>query len=481
MERTYWEMTKMDQNIKKIRRMTSITEYKTNEEFLEKQAMEGWLLYEIKKGAYKFKKIEPKELTFNVSLFYHTTPFDYPDNEKEKDYRVLCEESGWKFCTSNELYQIFYRHKDTEAIPIHTDAQEEYKIIKNVFMKTEFISMISLFFLGIIGIVNWRGFNYEYLLSNSMLFSLISPIFIFIIVGTIHIPTILWLVRNKKNVKNGKELIFITNRRRVIHSRILWSLIGIYFVLLICSLINTITSSSIGVIIVIALFPMFIAFGIAKIYKKRVRTKKNTRKNNIIFFVVMIIVTIIAVEGILMMMLGVFAGESFMKTTDKVEKLAALQLSDFGTMDKPERSRVHKQSSIFVPISFMYYETIGRKAEENEIYSVRTEYMECRNEKVAAYIFDQYMKKQKDRQIEEIEEYRSYGDEKIAKEKEERIKKEISSISNELWNIDKGYYLTLNKSKVIILDDNKIYILRSDVDFSEKEIIQICKKKLEIH
>jgi len=168
------------------------------------------------------------------------------------------------------------------------------------------------------------------------------------------------------------------------------------------------------------------------------------------------------------------------KTNEEFLEKQALQLSDFGVMEQPERSRVHKQSSIFVPISFKYYETLGRKAEENEIYSVDTEYMACRNKKVAAYIFDQYMKEQKDRQTRRIEEYRSYGDEKLAKEKEEQLNKDISIISNELWNIDKGYYLTSNKSEIIILDENKIYILDSDVDFSQKEIIEICKKKLKI-
>ncbi|MBK5251547.1 MAG: DUF2812 domain-containing protein [Peptostreptococcaceae bacterium] len=85
----------MNSNIKKQLFFTSITEYKTLEKRLEKMAAKGWMLSEIKRTFLVFKKSEPVDYTFNVSLFYKSTPFDYPNDEEYKDYRELCEESGW--------------------------------------------------------------------------------------------------------------------------------------------------------------------------------------------------------------------------------------------------------------------------------------------------------------------------------------------------------------------------------------------------
>ncbi|MCK5764207.1 MAG: DUF2812 domain-containing protein, partial [Clostridiales bacterium] len=157
---------------KRVIKFIEITEYKNLEKYLEKKAMQGLMLSEINNSTLVFEKTIPRELIFNVSLFYHTSPFEYPDEEKNKDYRELCEESGWKFCANNNIYQMFYKEKNDDIDLIHTDSYEEYKIVKKTFMKTNMITMLLIILYFFLCIINALRFDFEDILSNLSLFNL---------------------------------------------------------------------------------------------------------------------------------------------------------------------------------------------------------------------------------------------------------------------------------------------------------------------
>jgi hypothetical protein len=455
-------------NTKKVIRFTYITEYKTLEKYFEEMAAKGLMISEIKRNTLVFKRTTPRELTFNVSLFYHRTPFAYPDEEKDRDYRELCEESGWKFCTSNDIYQIFYKDKDAEAIPIHTDPYEEYKIIKSIFMKTDFVSIILLLLIVGMGLINTFNFNYESLFSNSTLFAVISPIFLMIIVISIYVFPIIWFIKNKINLLNGKELTFFTNKVRLIRNIITWSLISVYFILTISAVSNGFTNPF---MVMFVFIPVFIPALIAIYCFKKFKTKKRTQKQNIIFFLIIIIFTTCITLGIVMSI--AFSRIRIGENDDIPKEIAVLELSDFGTNDIPERTKVYKQSSIFIPVNIEYYESLGRKPKYNEIMTVRTSYIQCINKKIADYVFEGFMKKEQKRLKKRVAEYQEFDSEEKAKEEKNKIRE----VSKSLWNIGRGYYISGNKSEIIIQKDNVIYILDSDVDFSEKEIVNICEEK----
>ncbi len=262
-------------NTKKVLRVTSITEYKTLEKYLEKMAAEGLMLSEIKRNTLIFRKTRPRELTFNVSLFYHTTPFDYPNDEEEKDYRELCEESGWEFCTSNEVYQIFYKANNVDAIPVHTDSQEEYRIIKNIFMKTDLIGMIALVLMAVMGINRILNFNYKDLFSDISLLTMLSPIFLIIIVVLLYMPPVIWFIKNKINLSSGKALVFSTNKVRQIRNIITWSLIIIYFIVTLFAVTVGFSNIFMGLF---SFIPILVSIMLGKYCIKRFKNKKHTGK-----------------------------------------------------------------------------------------------------------------------------------------------------------------------------------------------------------
>ncbi|GMQ59209.1 hypothetical protein AN1V17_36060 [Vallitalea sediminicola] len=461
----------MSKDTKKVIRLNSITEYKTLEKYLEKKAARGLMLCEIKRNTLVFKKTTPRMLIFNVSLFYHSTPFDYPNYEKEKDYRELCEDSGWEYCTSNEIYQIFYKEKNVDAVPIHTDSEEEYRIIKNIFLKTDFISMLVIALMLVMGLVQALNFDYSDLFSNISLFVIISPVFLLLIILFLYIPTLIWFIRNKINVARGNELVYISYRTKLVLTVMTWILIAVY---IICTFL-AVTDGYINIKGVIAFIPAIIVFIVGRYCDKRIKTKKNTRKHNIILVLTVSIITAIIFTASITM--GIMLNfRSFENNDDVPEQITVLKLSDFGTMDEPKRFHTYKKSSILVPVYVEYYESLGRKGKENEITTVSTTFIECRDKSIADYVFDGYMKEQQKWLERTILEYKEYGELEKAKEEEDNI----SKIYNDLWKVDRGYYLTDNKSRIIVQKDNIIYILESDVDFSEEEIINNCKRKLHL-
>jgi hypothetical protein len=461
---------------KRVIKFIEITEYKNLEKYLEKKAMQGLMLSEMKTNTLVFEKTVPRELTFNVSLFYHTSPFEYPDEEKDEDYRELCEESGWKYCANNNVYQIFWKEKNDDIDLIHTDPNEEYKIVKKVFMKTNIMSMLLIFLYFTIGMLNILRFDFEVILSNLTLFNLIWPFFLVVIWIVIYTLPVIWMIRNKSNSAKGMELTYFTDMQIRIKNIVMWSLFSIYFILFFISF--TEIGRSIY-LLALTLIPIIFSAMVAIFCIKRFKTKKRSKKQNIVFFSALSIFTMIISIGAvtLMMTTGAMSlGARFDKNDVEPEEILVLELSDFNTYDEPERTRMYEKSSGFSPINFEYYESLGRKPENNEIVSVRTRYIECKDDDIAEYVFDGYMKKEQERIEKRILEYQEYGNEKEVQEERNKI----NVISNDVWNVDRGFYLYNDNSKVIIQKGNIIYVLDSDVDFSKSEIIDIVKMKLEL-
>jgi len=458
---------------KKRLKFTSITEYKILEEYFEKMALKGWMMKEFKKGMMVFEEIEPMKLDFNVSLFYNTTPFDYPDHEKENEYKELCEESGWTFCASNQLYQVFCKEKNHEAIPIHTESSEEYSIIKKTYIKTELIGMLVLLPVVFLAFFNGLNFTYKDILSNGGLFNIIFPFFILIIILSTNTYPIFWLLKNKINLYKGKELYFSTNKARVRRNILMWSLIGIYLIMIIFFVFIDTPHIT---FILIGFTPMIIGILIGSYCVKRFKTKKRSRIHNILFFIGGIILALILTYLSLFVGIKIMINSSFMEMENETlpENIKVLHLSDFTEIDSINRNTFLKKSSIFAPLSFIYYETVNKKGEKGEISSVDTQYIQCINKDVADFVFEQYMKEEFERKEKWAKRLRELGNEKEAKDYEN----DINEISIHNWGVDRGYYLYESKEKIIIQKYNIIYILGGNMDLSDKEIIDICRNKL---
>jgi hypothetical protein len=455
----------MSKDTKKIIIFASIMDYKNTEKYFEKMAAKGWMISKIGKMFHIFKKIEPRELDFNVSLLYKTSQFDYPDDIPYNDYEDLCRESGWEPCFRNDIFQIFHKEKDAEAMPIHTDSSEEYRIVKSVYIRAELFSIIMFAYLMFMGFYNIRKFNYEDLLSNLSIFSLVFPFFVGIMFLTMIVPAGVWFFVNRRNAREGRDLYFFSDKI-IFVKRTIYNLSLLIYVLFL--LFGIFENFSDGYVMLAAFIPVTLGGIVGSYCVKRFKTVKRTRKQNMVFFLVAISITIIvSISSVMIFVIS--TDRSSGEDLSNIGK-GYLELSDFNSDAVATRSHGRNESSILVEEYRYHYETLGRKAGEDALYSVNTIYIEGKSQNITDYIFDSFMK-------DEEKYYYGYGyDNEVDVEFIDYIK----PVDRLVWNADRGYYLKDDKSEVVIKSGNIIYFFDGDLDFSDKDIIEICRNKMNI-
>jgi hypothetical protein len=178
-------------------------DYKAMGEYLEEMAEKGWMVEKVGRYTAKFRAIEPKNIKFYVDVFKEGGTLT-PDNNKELvEYRKLCRESGWTFITSQEYLQFFYAVEDSEPIPIQTDEEIEQKIVENTLLRREMINILIILLASIIVFIIIFPIRYSNLLSFiGVTATFLFPI-LFIFTATSAIYSIIWMIKARRNIKNG--------------------------------------------------------------------------------------------------------------------------------------------------------------------------------------------------------------------------------------------------------------------------------------
>lgn len=102
--------------------------------FLEKQAKKGWMLENLGKYRWKFRREEPKTIHFAVVYFPEADLFDPAPGEQEETFREFCTHGGWNLAASNAQIQIFWSEREN-PIPIETDPLLEVENIHRAMKK----------------------------------------------------------------------------------------------------------------------------------------------------------------------------------------------------------------------------------------------------------------------------------------------------------------------------------------------------------
>lgn len=197
----------MKKKTKKVFKPFLPSEYKAIEKYLDEMAIKGYVLNKKNDYWFTFIKTEPIKLEFNISVLCKGSA---------KDYRELCIESGWIYCCSDKMFQIFCKEKNKEVVPIHTDLEEEYKLIRNAIIRLDIIFLILALCYSYTMTMKFNRF----FLMNSIqpryedyLYILLESIMI-LIFGIISYTDLKWLIINKQRISSKKEL-FNYNMKKV--------------------------------------------------------------------------------------------------------------------------------------------------------------------------------------------------------------------------------------------------------------------------
>lgn len=119
------------------------------QKYLEKKALQGWMVKDAVGIVWKFDRIEPKKLHFSVVYFSNEKANDSSAEERREDFMAYCRHSGWELAAKHSSMLIWY-HTAENPIPIETDPLLELETIHKSAKKEHLIDRNIGVFCGIL-------------------------------------------------------------------------------------------------------------------------------------------------------------------------------------------------------------------------------------------------------------------------------------------------------------------------------------------
>jgi hypothetical protein len=439
----------MNDRKKRIPFVFTLLDYKAMEEYFEMQAEKGWMLEKINSFTMEFKKIEPQSIKFAVDVFPYISAFDSYNSRAVKDYRDLCEKTGWTYVTSSNKLQVFYTEDMESYIPLQTDPVEEERIIKKAFYSLEVLLMFILFPILFLSLGGLFPFKYDRLFINSdivrtiMLPLLLIPVSIYVVYYG------LWFWRAKRNVKEGYSLPKTSVKSAVVRGRFHLIISGIVLVIYIAAAIVDVVNGH--------PFPLFFlviplaGVGVGLWFRKKGLASNRSLRKNIAIFVSLIIGIVTIFNVFVFGMIGSQNNlvHSVMGISSEVpDGYNVVRLEHFGMKEVPEIKTFSKKSSIIVPESYEYHEISSEG-------TIRTHYYEVINDEISEYIFEGMLKREGS-----------------------LLYRDIIEAPASDWGVDRAYYLKADKTMILLLADNIVMMLDNQMGFSNEDVVDISKEQL---
>ena len=113
--------------------MFSTYDHTGMERHLERMAERGWLVEKI--GLlWRYRRVEPKKLTFSVCYFDKASQFDPEPGEEQRTFYDFCAHTGWTPAAANGEMQVFCNERE-DPVPIATDPALEVENIHRTMKK----------------------------------------------------------------------------------------------------------------------------------------------------------------------------------------------------------------------------------------------------------------------------------------------------------------------------------------------------------
>lgn len=476
----------------------NIDNYPYMEKHFEEMAAKGWLINKVYTGVFfLYKKISPQKLNFSISPYEMETAFTRKSKEDLQEFQTVSQNVGWSYATKSYDLHIYFKNKDSEAMPIQTDEEEEFKtleIIARRYLKTQYILLPLLIFLAWLNIGSI--FSNIYSMKNG--FTQIASFFIPIgLLGSIiHIIELRrFIKKNRKNIDLGKSLEF--NRSgHLIHKILLFLLYVGVLAIVIYALYSAIFLRNKFTLLVF--LPILIGVIVGSLYRIFVKPSKKGLDFKKLAFVITLLVAIA-----LSIPVGIFSF-GIVTESNKIpdpSRYRVLSFNDFTDKEIEIDGMLLRNASILVPKSYEYTSFTGDNG------YLRTEYSNVLNEGLAKNLVNRYINQGENALIgnysREIrssfedgvydthlnssgfteEDFYSLTDENyddaIDSAKKIIIDRSIVEDSD-LWNLDDAYYLNYEKNEIILRDGKKVFYL-AGMDFSDQEVIEISKSNLELY
>lgn len=414
-------------------------EHKSLEDYLEKMALRGWILENIKGYYLKFRKDTPKKLRYSVDVLDSISFMDGKDTDKALEYREYCKEAGWKFVCERNKIQVYCSELDEERIDIHTDEVEKFNTVRKASLKYVLLNLITIICLLLGQYIATIGSYSAHFLANS----LGVGCFIFAIIFSLHeimglITFLIFNLKGKIAINNGQKVSYNFKKISLIKR-------SMYFFMITILLIAWLSFAmeydiSILKIISILVFLVLVSNYIIDFIKS-----KNFKNKKIIIqgaYLVLIIAIFFAITN----MIFTDAFNKDYNYKDKMlNKVSNLKLEDFNDVSKDDSLYFRAEKT---PIaSYLFYLNEGEKN------YLSYEIFESKYKWPVKYNLNKRMKFLSEIEVEYIE-------------KKTSLPKDIKVYIN-----NQGY-------QYIIISPNKMVEISSMDNVSEEELINVVYEKV---
>ncbi len=307
-------------------------------EYLENMAEKGWMLESISMNFFKFKKIEPRKISYSVEALEKASVFDTRDTKEALEYRKIYEDDGWRFIAQCNKVQIFISEYEFKTSPINKEPEELFKSICKASSYYIFNQLFIVIFFMINVYLQFFAQNLEYWISSNFSIAVVIFIVPIILINFVElISYFYWFIKTKRRLKeNGFKHYGSYKQLRIKNTIILleWAL---FIITLIVSIILGYGINIVNMLLILVpLIVMFITYKL--INKFNISTGFNILMTTAITIISFAIVV------------NILAYPTFKLVDSKGDKLeyeTNLTLMDFG-IDKEEDDYVYKdiQSSI---------------------------------------------------------------------------------------------------------------------------------------
>lgn len=421
-------------NRKKVFRMFSVTDFKSQEYKLKEMAAEGWILVESK-GLYDvYEKSEPEDLDYCISLFQPDLIIDYPDQEKRETYLEFCEDSGWQYVCNNNVYYVYNKPVEADITPIHTDPQEEYKSIKNAFIKGEGIMLLLLLLQFFQLYTNFKYLRYSNILYRGSFFTLFNPIVLILMLSVMLIPSLGFFIRNHKNKKENTPLVYKSYKKALRRQRIQTINLLLYTIYFI-AMMSSFGGSRPFRIVLAVIIPLIITSMLTGLYLWKVKKIKHSRKTNLIILIVLFFTMWIGSVTVIFMTVGMGTLDLERDQYDMPE-VNIITFEDLGITAQFEPEVRDENEGFLIPLTFEYRSEA--EYEEERIF-LDVIYVEMRFDIGVSWFVDLVIKNS------------------IEYERDVEFSVDDMIIRNDL--VDQAYYLDVNHAQVLLVKDKIVYMI----------------------
>ena len=185
----------------------SLFDFPKIEKSLEKMALEGWMIVDAKGNFWKYERIEPRKLKFNVMFLPKVSALDPEPEEQSADLAEYAAKSGWKLAVSASMMQIFY-NENPEAVPMETDPVVQVDTIHKTVKKNllwSWILLMAVSFLNVgLRFINFSDNAVKFLTDELQLLIVLSW-FVIGLESLFHIASYyIWYKKAKREAENGE-------------------------------------------------------------------------------------------------------------------------------------------------------------------------------------------------------------------------------------------------------------------------------------